>query len=104
MSDTTEQKVLKTYRWDPSRHIKTEEDVIEYLNLAFEEDDPRVITDILGDIARSQGMSKIAERTGLGRESLYKALSKAGNPEFLTVLKVVQALGLKLTVAKAEAE
>ena len=98
MSETSERATLKTYRWDPSRHMKTEQDVIDYLNEAFEDGDPAVITLMLGYIARSEGMSRIAEKTGLGRESLYKALSKSGNPEFLTVLKVIQALGLKLTV------
>jgi len=98
MSETAEKRTLKTYRWDPARHIKDEEDALDYLNVAFEDGDPGVITDVLGDIARSQGMTKIAEKTGLGRESLYKALSKAGNPEFVTILKVLQALGMKLTV------
>jgi len=51
---------------------------------------------LLGDIARAKGMSQIARETGLGRESLYKALSPDGNPEFSTVLKVVRALGLRL--------
>jgi probable addiction module antidote protein len=53
----------------------------------------------LGDIARAKGMSQIAQAAGLGRESLYKALSPDGNPEFATVLKVMRALGLKLKVA-----
>ena len=100
MSATAEKKTLKTYRWDPARHIKTEEDVVDYLNAAFEDGEPCIVADILGDIARSQGMTKIAEKTGLGRESLYKALSEAGNPEFQTILKVLQALGLKLSVTR----
>ena len=90
---------LKTYPWNPSEHIKTEKDVVAYLDAAFEDGDPAVITGILGYIARSKGMAKIAKKTGLGRESLYKALSKDGNPGFLTVLKVVQALGYKLKLA-----
>jgi probable addiction module antidote protein len=53
----------------------------------------------LGDLARAKGMSQIAQAAGLGRESLYKALSREGNPEFATVLKVMRALGLKLKVA-----
>lgn len=63
---------------------------------ALEEDDPAVIAAALGDIARAKGMTQIAREAGLGRESLYKALSPDGNPEFATVLKVVKALGLKL--------
>ncbi|TMA68591.1 MAG: putative addiction module antidote protein [Deltaproteobacteria bacterium] len=57
------------------------------------------IRSALGDIARGKGMSQIARETGLGRESLYKAFSPDGNPEFSTVLKVVRALGLRLRAA-----
>jgi probable addiction module antidote protein len=90
---------LKTYPWDPAEHIKTEKDVVAYLDAALEDGDPAVVASILGYIARSKGMAKIAKKTGLGRESLYKSLSKGGNPGFLTVLKVVQALGYKLKLA-----
>ncbi len=92
-------KKLKTYPWDPARYLKTEEDIAAYLNAAFEENDPAIVAEVLGDVARSQGMAKIAERTGLGRESLYKALSRDGNPRVETLMKVVHALGLKLKVA-----
>lgn len=67
-----------------------------YLEAALEEGDTSLIAAALGDIARAKGMTEIASKTGLGRESLYKALSSDGNPEFATVLKVVEALGLKL--------
>jgi probable addiction module antidote protein len=93
---------LKTRKWDMAEHIKTEKDVVAYLDAAFEDGDPALVAAVLGDIARSRGMAKIAKKTGLGRESLYKALSKNGNPEFLTVLKVVQALGLKLKLEAIE--
>ena len=82
--------------WDAAEHLKTEDDIVAYLEAALEENDPRLITAALGDIARAKGMTQIAKKTGLGRESLYKALSAEGNPEFSTVLKVVQALGLQL--------
>ena len=82
--------------WDAAEHLKTEADIVAYLDAALEENDPRLITAALGDIARAKGMTQIARKTGLGRESLYKALSPEGNPEFSTVLKVVQALGLQL--------
>lgn len=95
---------IKTRKWDMAEHIKTEEDVVAYLDAAFEDGDPALVAAVLGDIARSRGMAKIARKTGLGRESLYKALSKKGNPEFLTVLKVVQALGLRLKLAARSAE
>ena len=64
-----------------------------YLEAALEEGDPALVAAALGDIARAKGMAQIARETGLGRESLYKALSPEGNPEFATVLKVVRALG-----------
>jgi probable addiction module antidote protein len=67
-----------------------------YLEAALEEGDPALVAAALGDIARAKGMAQIARKSGLGRESLYKALSPEGNPEFATVLKVVRALGLRL--------
>ena len=66
------------------------------LEAALEDGDPNLVVAALGDIARSRGMTSIASETGLGRESLYKALSLEGNPEFATVLKVIQSLGLRL--------
>ena|ERR1700754_1156361 len=90
---------LKTFAWDPAGHIKNEKDVAAYLDAAFEDGDPGVIAAMLGHIARSKGMAKVAKKAGLGRESLYKALSKDGNPKIGTVLKVVHALGLKLKIA-----
>jgi probable addiction module antidote protein len=67
-----------------------------YLEAALEDGDPALVAAVLGDIARAEGMTRIARETGLGRESLYKALSPDGNPEFGTVLKVLKALGLRL--------
>ena len=72
-----------------------------YLEAALEDGDPAVVAAALGDIARASGMSAIAREAGLGRESLYKALSPGGNPEFATVLKVVRALGLRLHAGAA---
>lgn len=93
-----------TYDWDPSEHLETREQMAHYLEAALEEGDSGVIAAALGDIARSKGMSSIAESTGLGRESLYKSLSEEGNPEFSTVLKVVDALGLKLTAVPSDSD
>ena len=67
-----------------------------YLEAALEDGDPVLVAAALGDIARAKGMTQIARETGLGRESLYKALSAEGNPEFATVLKVLRSLGLRL--------
>lgn len=87
---------LKTTAWDSAEYLKTDEDVALYLEACLEENDPTLITHALGVIARARGMTQIARKTGLGRESLYKALSPDGNPEFSTVLKVIKALGIKL--------
>jgi probable addiction module antidote protein len=89
----------KTIPWDSAKHLKTEDDIAHYLEAVFEDGDPALIGHALGVVARAKGMSKIARAAGLGRESLYKALSPDGNPEFVTVLKVMRALGLKLKVA-----
>jgi probable addiction module antidote protein len=87
---------IKTEPWDPVRYLESDADMAAYLEAALEEDDPALFAAALGDIARAKGMTQIARETGLGRESLYKALSQEGNPEFATVLKVVRSLGLKL--------
>jgi probable addiction module antidote protein len=87
---------LKTRPWDAAQHLKSDADMAAYLEAALEDGDPALVAAALGDIARAKGMTEIARETGLGRESLYKALSPEGNPEFATVLKVVRALGLRL--------
>lgn len=88
----------RTRIWDPAEHLRSKADIAAYLEAALEEGDPALVAAALGDIARTKGMADIARKSGLGRESLYKALSREGNPEFATVLKVVRALGLKLSV------
>jgi probable addiction module antidote protein len=90
---------IKTIPWDSAAYLKTDEDIAHYLEAAFEDGDPALVAAALGDVARAKGMSQIAQAAGLGRESLYKALSPDGNPEFTTVLKVMRALGLKLKIA-----
>ena len=94
---------LKTTRWDSAQHLKTDEDMIAYLDACLAEagDDPAFIAHALGVIARAKGMSQLARDTGLGRESLYKALSGEGNPSFGTILKVMHALGVRLHVEAA---
>jgi probable addiction module antidote protein len=89
-------KKARTRVWDVAEHLETKEDMAAYLEAALEDGDPALVAAALGDIARAKGMADIARETGLGRESLYKALSPEGNPEFSTVLKVVKALGLRL--------
>jgi probable addiction module antidote protein len=90
---------LKTIPWDSAVYLKTNEDIADYLEAVFEDGDPALVAHALGVVARAKGMAKIARAAGLGRESLYKALSPDGNPELTTVLKVMRALGLKLKVA-----
>ncbi len=89
---------VKLTKWDSADHLKTKEDVAAYLEAVFEDGDSTLITHALGVVARAEGMTEVARQTGLTRASLYKALSNNGNPEFSTVLKVVHALGLKMTV------
>ena len=83
--------------------MEGEEDIVAYLEEAFEDGDPALTTTALGDIARARGMTRVAADAGLGRESLYRALSPTGAPEFSTVLKVMQALGLGLRVSPVKA-
>src|SRR5437588_10447865 len=85
-----------TRAWDAAEHLESEEDMAAYLEAALEDGDPRLVAAALGDIARAKGMTQVAKDAGLGRESLYKALSADGNPEFGTVLRVVRAVGLRL--------
>ena len=87
---------ITTSLWDASEHLETDEDMVMYLEAAFEDGDPAIITAVLGDIARAKGMVQIAEKAGLGRTSLYKALSPEGHPDFATILKVINALGMRL--------
>ena len=87
---------VQTRRWDPVEYLDTPAAMAEYLEAALAEGDAAVVAAALGDIARAQGMTEVARRAGLGRESLYKALSAKGNPELATVLRVVRALGLGL--------
>lgn len=87
-------------KWDSAEHLQTEEDITLYLEACIEEagDDAAFIAKALGNIARARGMTQLAKDTGLGRESLYKALSGEGNPSFATILKVTHALGLDFKV------
>jgi probable addiction module antidote protein len=96
---------IKLNNWDTTKYLKTEDDIAEYFAACMEDagDDANFIAHALGDIARARGMTQLAKDTGLGRESLYKALSGEGNPSFATILKVVHALGLKLSAHPAHA-
>lgn len=92
---------LETRPWDAAEYLDGPEAIAAYLDAAMEDGDPTVISAALGDIARARGMTQIARETGLSRESLYRALSPEGHPEFATVLRVVKALGLRLSASVA---
>jgi probable addiction module antidote protein len=86
-------------RWDAADHLKTKAQIAAYLDACMEAtgDDSALLAAALGDIARARGMAQLAKATGLTREGLYKSLAADGNPSFATILKVMKALGLKLT-------
>ncbi|MDE2421539.1 MAG: putative addiction module antidote protein [Gammaproteobacteria bacterium] len=88
----------KLHKWDSAKHLQTDEDVTLYLEACIEEagNDAAFIAKALGVIAKAKGMTQLSKDTGLGRESLYKALSGEGNPSFSTILKVSHALGLQM--------
>ena len=88
---------MKTTAFDAADYLETEEDVAAYLTEALATGDTAVVALALGAIARARGMTRIARATGLSRESLYRALSADGNPEFATVLRILDAMGLRLT-------
>lgn len=91
-------KKAKFSAYDAADYINTPEDVVAFLDAAFEDGDPGVIAAMIGAVARSKGMSAIAEQTGRSRESLYRALSTEGNPTLSTLVEVLKALGLRLSV------
>ena len=91
---------IKLRKWDSAEHLKTEEDMQAYLQACIEEsnNDAAFIAKALGNIARAKGMAQLSKDTGLGRESLYKALSGEVSPSFDTVIKVIKALNLRLAI------
>jgi len=89
-------KVSELPEFDMAEHIKTEEDIAAYLNIVLEEGDGAELAHALGVIARAKGMAEIAEKSGITREALYKALRPNAQPRFDTVHKVMQAMGIKL--------
>ncbi len=90
---------IKTSPYNPFDYLETKDEINEYLNNAFMDDDPMVFVVAIGYLARKEGMTKLAKATGLNRESLYKSLSGDGNPNFSTISKITKALGCKLAVA-----
>lgn len=87
---------IKSKPFDTSKHLDNEETIAEYLNAALQDPNPEMLLLALSNVARARGVGQIAKETGLGRESLYKALSEGAKPRYDTVLKIVSALGIKL--------
>jgi probable addiction module antidote protein len=91
---------LKTFPFDVAEFLTDDETIAEFLTDALESDDPRYIAKALGAVARARGgMTGLAKATGISREALYRALSEDGNPELGTALKVMHALGVKLSAS-----
>jgi probable addiction module antidote protein len=97
-------KAPATRPYDSAEYLDSDKAVSAYMEEALETDDPAFIAHALGTIARARGMSKVAKKAGLSRESLYKALGPDGNPEFGTVMRVMNALGLKFSVTATHAQ
>ena len=94
-------KRTKLLAFDAARYLSDDEAIAEYVSAVLETGDSDLLILALGDIARARGMAQIAKDAGLGRESLYKALSPGAKPRFDTVLKVARALGVRLTAEAA---
>ena len=94
---------MKTHEWNPADDIKTKEDVIGILAAAIDENDPKFLISVIGDIARSKGMTQIARELNLNREGLYESLSARGNPSFATVMQVLDNLGYGINIYQKKA-
>ena len=90
--------VIETKPWDVAEHLNSPEMIAAYLEVVLEEDDPKLLQAALGDIARARGMTAIAQEAGVTRDALYKGLSETGDPRLSTLMGVVKALGLHLSV------
>lgn len=85
--------------FDAADYLDNQEVIAEYLNAALEDENPDVFLIAVSDVAKARGMTQLAKETGLGRESLYKALAPGAKPRYDTVLKVMRALGVQLHAA-----
>ncbi|HEX4944251.1 MAG TPA: addiction module antidote protein [Usitatibacteraceae bacterium] len=91
----------KLVPFDAARYLTDDAAIAEYMSVVLETDDPDLLLLALGDVARARGMAQVAKDSGLGRESLYKALAPGAKPRFDTVMKVARALGVKFTARAA---
>jgi probable addiction module antidote protein len=100
---TAVKEKVKTFKWDPAKYIRDKEDVTAYLEAALEENNMELLFLIIGDIARSRGMTQIAKELGLSREGLYRSLAPTGNPSFETVFKLIDLLGMRVRLEQKSA-
>ena len=91
---------MKLKKFDVIDFLDSDEAIIEYLNAALEEGDSKFFVKAVGDVARAKGMMKVARNTGLGRQNLYRSLSRGGNPRIGTLFRVLDALDIRLSVAR----
>lgn len=90
---------VATKPWDAAEHLTDDAAIAAYLEAALEDGDAALVAAALGDVARAKGMTQLARDTGLSREGLYRSLSADGNPELATVLRVLRALGMKVSIS-----
>lgn len=90
--------MVKVTEFDASAYLDDEEVIAEYLAASLEDENPDVFLAAIANVAKARGMASVAEKTGLGRESLYKALKPGAKPRYDTVMKVVRSLKLRLSV------
>ena len=88
--------MTKPVVFDAADYLDSEEVIAEYLNVALSSEDPDLFLQAIADVAKARGMAQVAKETGLGRESLYKALAPGAKPRYDTVLKLIRALGVEL--------
>lgn len=91
--------MMKLAKFDAAEYLDNEKVIAEYLNAALEDDNPNVFLTAVRDVAKARGMTELAKNAGLGRESLYKALTPGAKPRYDTILKVIRALGVELRTA-----
>ncbi|MFW6227178.1 MAG: addiction module antidote protein [Bacteroidota bacterium] len=89
---------MKTSKFDIADYLDSNEMIIEYLNTVLEEGDNEDVVAAIGHVAKAIGMTKIAEETGLSRPSLYKALSEGSKPQFVTIMKILKAIGGQIQI------
>ncbi len=91
---------MKTKKFDVIDFLDSDEAIVGYLNAVLEDGDAEFFVKVVGDVARAKGMMKVARATGLGRQNLYRSLSSGGNPRINTLFKVLDALNIRLSVAR----